>query len=59
MTAAAANGPLISSAAGLKLKREGVSHRQEQRIVPVVKGEFEKLVEKYIDNLIKKFGGEV
>ncbi len=28
-------------------------------IVPVVQGEFEKLVEKYIDNLIKKFGGEV
>jgi len=27
--------------------------------VPVVKGEFEKLIEKYIDNLIKKFGGEV
>ncbi len=26
---------------------------------PVVKGEFEKLVEKYIDNLIKRFGGEV
>ena len=26
---------------------------------PVVNGEFEKLVEKYIDNLIKKFGGEV
>ena len=26
---------------------------------PVVKSEFEKLVEKYIDNLIKKFGGEV
>ncbi len=26
---------------------------------PVVKGEFEKLVEKYIDNLIKKFGGEI
>jgi carbon monoxide dehydrogenase subunit G len=25
---------------------------------PVVKGEFEKLVEKYIDNLIKRFGGE-
>jgi hypothetical protein len=24
----------------------------------VVKGEFEKLVEKYIDNLIKRFGGE-
>lgn len=28
-------------------------------VVPVVKGEFEKLVEKYIDNLIKRFGGEV
>ena len=28
-------------------------------IVPVVEGEFEKLVEKYIDNLIKRFGGEV
>jgi carbon monoxide dehydrogenase subunit G len=26
---------------------------------PVVKGEFEKLVEKYIDNLIKRFGGEL
>jgi carbon monoxide dehydrogenase subunit G len=26
---------------------------------PVVKGEFEKLVEKYIDNLIKHFGGEL
>lgn len=26
---------------------------------PVVEGEFEKLVEKYIANLIKKFGGEV
>jgi len=28
-------------------------------VVPVVQGEFEKLVEKYIDNLIKNFGGEV
>jgi carbon monoxide dehydrogenase subunit G len=28
-------------------------------VTPVVKGEFEKLVEKYIDNLIKRFGGEV
>jgi len=28
-------------------------------VVPVVAGEFEKLVEKYIDNLIKRFGGEV
>ncbi|MEI8327236.1 MAG: SRPBCC family protein [Betaproteobacteria bacterium] len=27
-------------------------------VVPVVEGEFEKLVEKYVDNLIKKFGGE-
>jgi carbon monoxide dehydrogenase subunit G len=26
---------------------------------PVVEGEFEKLVEKYIDNLVKAFGGEV
>ena len=28
-------------------------------VVPVVSGEFETLVEKYIDNLVKKFGGEV
>ncbi|CAD5369060.1 conserved hypothetical protein [Rubrivivax sp. A210] len=28
-------------------------------VAPVVSGEFEKLVEKYIDNLIQKFGGEV
>jgi len=28
-------------------------------VVPIVAGEFEGLVEKYIDNLIKKFGGEV
>ena len=27
-------------------------------VAPVVEGEFEKLVEKYIDNLIKTFGGE-
>jgi carbon monoxide dehydrogenase subunit G len=27
-------------------------------VAPVVKAEFEKLVETYIDNLIKKFGGE-
>jgi carbon monoxide dehydrogenase subunit G len=27
-------------------------------VVPVVSSEFEGLVEKYIDNLIKKFGGE-
>ena len=28
-------------------------------VQPVVAGEFEKLVEKYLDNLIKTFGGEV
>ena len=28
-------------------------------VKPVVEGEFEKLVEKYIANLIKRFGGEV
>jgi hypothetical protein len=28
-------------------------------VVPVVQGEFEKLVDKYIANLIKHFGGEV
>lgn len=28
-------------------------------VAPVVQGEFEKLVEQYIDNLIVRFGGEV
>jgi carbon monoxide dehydrogenase subunit G len=28
-------------------------------VAPVVEGEFEKLVEQYIDNLTKQFGGEV
>ena len=28
-------------------------------VAPIVTGEFEKMVEKYIDNLTKKFGGEV
>ena len=28
-------------------------------VEPVVASEFEKLVEKYIDNLVKRFGGEV
>lgn len=28
-------------------------------VAPVVEGEFEKLVDKYIANLIKKFGGEI
>lgn len=27
-------------------------------VAPVVEGEFEKLVEKYLDNLIARFGGE-
>lgn len=27
-------------------------------IAPVVEAEFEKMVEKYIDNLTKRFGGE-
>ena len=28
-------------------------------VAPIVEGEFEKMVEKYIDNLTKRFGGEV
>ena len=28
-------------------------------VVPVVRGEFEKLIEKYLDNLVAVFGGEV
>jgi len=28
-------------------------------VAPVVEGEFEKLVEKYLANLAKRFGGEV
>ena len=28
-------------------------------VQPIVEGEFEKLVDKYIDNLIKRFGGEI
>lgn len=28
-------------------------------VAPIVEGEFEKIVEKYIDNLTKRFGGEV
>jgi carbon monoxide dehydrogenase subunit G len=49
---------------GLELKINGTVEvplpgLMKMVVVPVVKGEFEKLVEKYIDNLIKKFGGEV
>ena len=28
-------------------------------VAPIVEGEFEKMVEKYIENLTKRFGGEV
>lgn len=31
----------------------------KKMIAPVVEGEFEKLVEQYIDNLTRNFGGEV
>lgn len=31
----------------------------KKMIAPVVEGEFEKMVEQYIDNLTKQFGGEV
>jgi carbon monoxide dehydrogenase subunit G len=49
---------------GLELKIKGsvevpLPGLMKMVVVPVVKGEFEKLVEKYIDNLIKHFGGEV
>jgi carbon monoxide dehydrogenase subunit G len=49
---------------GLELKIKGtvdvpLPGLMKMVVVPVVKGEFEKLVEKYIDNLIKRFGGEV
>lgn len=48
---------------GLVLKIEGeitlpLPGLMKMVVVPVVQGEFEKLVEKYIANLIKKFGGE-
>ena len=49
---------------GLVLKIEGeitlpLPGLMKMVVGPVVEGEFEKLVEKYIANLIKKFGGEV
>jgi len=48
---------------GLELKIEGditlpLPGLMKMVVAPVVEGEFEKLVEKYIANLIKKFGGE-
>jgi carbon monoxide dehydrogenase subunit G len=47
----------------LQLKIEGAAQvplpsLMAMVVVPVVQGEFESLVEKYIDNLIKRFGGE-
>jgi carbon monoxide dehydrogenase subunit G len=49
---------------GLELKIHGkvevpLPALMKMVVAPVVGGEFEKLVEKYIANLIKKFGGEV
>lgn len=49
---------------GIVLKIEGeitlpLPGLMKMVVGPVVEGEFEKLVDKYIANLIKKFGGEV
>ena len=49
---------------GLELKISGkvevpLPALMKMVVAPVVSSEFEKLVEKYIANLIKKFGGEV
>ncbi len=49
---------------GLELKIEGditlpLPGLMKMVVGPVVEGEFEKLVEKYIANLVKRFGGEV
>ena len=48
----------------LELKIDGEIHLplpglMKMVVAPVVEGEFEKLVDKYIANLIKRFGGEV
>jgi uncharacterized phage protein gp47/JayE len=53
----------LGKTTGLELKIKGTVEvplpgLMKMVVVPVVKGEFEKLVEKYIDNLIKRFGGE-
>lgn len=51
-----------STALELKIKGEitlPLPGLMKMVVAPVVEGEFEKLVEKYIANLIKKFGGEV
>ena len=49
---------------GLELKIQGtvdvpLPGLLKMVVAPVVEGEFEKLVDKYIANLIKKFGGEI
>ncbi len=49
---------------GITLKIKGVVEvplpgLMKMVVAPIVEGEFEKLVDKYIANLIKKFGGEV
>jgi carbon monoxide dehydrogenase subunit G len=49
---------------GLELKIHGtvdvpVPGLMKMVVAPVVRGEFEKLVDQYIDNLIERFGGEV
>ena len=48
----------------LELKIDGEMHLplpglMKMVVAPVVQSEFEKLVEKYIANLCKRFGGEV
>ena len=49
---------------GIVLKIEGditlpLPGLMKMVVAPIVEGEFEKLVDKYIANLIKRFGGEV
>ncbi|MBX3586689.1 MAG: SRPBCC family protein [Ramlibacter sp.] len=51
-----------STAIELKIKGEvevPLPGLMKMVVAPVVEGEFEKLVDKYIANLVKKFGGEV
>lgn len=51
-----------STAIALKIEGEvtlGLPALMKMVVAPIVEGEFEKLVEKYIANLIERFGGEV
>ena len=51
-----------STAIVLKIEGEvtvGLPALMRMVVAPIVQGEFEKLVEKYIANLIERFGGEV